>query len=129
MDVSRNSEVAASCGGLAEQAQLATRGLYHRASGVGGETGIDGAAEIYQVLGSLKLLSQNVARSLPELGTWLERQLWLGNLDVPGDQGRYETLITSVFDATAALARAQEVTVRLCQELATAQAAAKELSY
>ncbi|MDQ0379435.1 hypothetical protein [Amycolatopsis thermophila] len=129
MDVSRNSEVAASCGGLAEQAQQATRGLYHRASGVGGVTGIDGADEIFQVLGSLKLLSQNVARSLPELGTWLERQLWLGNLDVPGDQGGFETLVTSVFDATAALARAQEITVQLCQELATAQAAAKELSY
>nr|WP_243870025.1 hypothetical protein [Amycolatopsis granulosa] len=104
------------------------RGLYHRASGIGGAAGIGGADEIQQVLGSLKALSQNVARSLPELGTWLERQLWLGNLDVPADQGGYETLITSVFDATAALARAQEVTVQLCQELATAQAAARELS-
>ncbi|NYI89789.1 hypothetical protein HNR02_003112 [Amycolatopsis endophytica] len=128
MDVSRDSQVRASCGGLADQAQRATRGLYHRASGVGGDAGINGAAEISEVLGSLKMLSQNVARSLPELGTWLEKQLWRGNLDVPGDQGGYETLITSVFDATAALARAQEITVQLCQELATAHAAAKEIS-
>jgi len=128
MEIPRNTEVPAGCDGFAEQAQLATRGLYYRASGVGGGAGIDGTAEIYRVLGSLKMLSQNVARSLPELGTWLEKQLWLGNLSAPADQGGYENVITSVFDATAALARAQEITVQLCQELATAQAATRDLT-
>jgi hypothetical protein len=116
MDVSRDSEVDDPAAALAARAQEATRELYHGS--------IDRPAEVCQVLSSLKLLADDLARSLPELSLWLEQRMWSGNL---GD-AEFASLIKSVFEATTALARAQAVTAQLGQELGAAESAARELA-
>lgn len=125
MDVPRNSELDAAATDLAARAERATHGLYHRTCGHGG---VEGPAEVYQVLGSLKLLVNSLSRSLPEMSRWLEQKMWSGELACAEDEAGFDRLTGSVYDATAALARAHLVSAQLGQELEMAQMASRDLS-
>ncbi|GAB2993730.1 hypothetical protein LWP59_32510 [Amycolatopsis acidiphila] len=119
MDVSPNEAVTA----FAARAQEATRNLYRQASGLDGHATIGSAAEISDVLTSLRLLTENIGRSLPELGAWLEKRLCNGDLSPRA----FDAVTRSVFDTASALARAQNLAMQLGQELGAAEVASREL--
>lgn len=108
---------------FAARAQEATRGLYRQASGLDGDHTIGSASEISAVLTSLRLLIENLGRSLPELGSWLEERLCNGDLSPRA----FDVLTRSVFDTASALARSQNLAMQLAQELSAAEAASREL--
>lgn len=119
MDVSPNEAVT----DFASRAQEATRGLYRQASGLDGQGTIGSATEISAVLTSLRLLIENVGRSLPELGSWLEERLCNGDLSPRA----FDAVTRSVFDTASALARSQNLAMQLAQELGAAEVASREL--
>ncbi|SFB48575.1 hypothetical protein SAMN05216266_113164 [Amycolatopsis marina] len=125
MDVPQNSDLDAAAADLAAQAERATHGLYHRTCG---EECVDGPAEVYHVLGSLKLLVNSLSRSLPEMSRWLEQKMWSGELGDEDSEVSFERLASSVFDATTALARAHLVSAQLGQELEMAETASRQLA-
>jgi hypothetical protein len=108
---------------FATRAQEATRDLYRQASGLDGHGRIGSAAEISEVLASLRLLTENIGRSLPELGSWLEKRMCAGELSPNG----FDAITRSVFDAASALAHAQNLTMQLGQQLGAAEVASREL--
>src|SRR4029079_13175769 len=99
--------------GLAERARQAMLRLYLRSAGANGTERVGNAAEVGQVLASLKSLVENLVRSLPEFAALLERDLLAGTLPgaAPGDT--FDGLTRSLRDATAALARAGNVGAQL----------------
>ncbi|GHF47513.1 hypothetical protein FHX82_001438 [Amycolatopsis bartoniae] len=123
MDASPDGGTEAAATTFAARAQEATRNLYRQASGLDGGGGLGSAAEVSEVLASLRLLTENVGRSLPELGAWLERRMCAGDLP----QREFDAITRSVFDAASALARAQNLTMQLSQELGAAEVASREL--
>lgn len=125
MEVRRTTEVDNTAAGLAERARQATLSLYLRTAGLTDTGGIGSAAEVCQVLASVKALVDNVVRSLPELSAWLEQQLFAGTLP-PGNAG-FEEITLSMRDAVAALVRARNVGAQLGRDLETAQVASKVL--
>lgn len=128
MDVPRNSDLDAAATDLAAQAERATHDLYHRTCG---DECVDGPADVYQVLGSLKLLVNSLSRSLPEMSRWLEQKMWsgeLGRADSTDSEVNFDRLTDSVFDATTALARAHLISAQLGQELEMAEAASRQLA-
>jgi hypothetical protein len=127
MDVRRNGEANETAAGLAEQARQASLHLYLRAAGLNGPGGIDNPAEICQVLGSLKSLVDNIVRSLPELGAWLEQQLLAGTLPEATDDVGFDALTMLMRDTTAALGRARNVGAQLGRDLELAQNASRGL--
>lgn len=111
-------------GVLAARAEDATRSLQQWAARRGAHERADHEAELHEVLGSLRQLSENLARFLPEAGGWIEQQLWAGNV---GDETAYEELTQSTFEAAAALARAQRMASQLGRELHTAELASRSV--
>lgn len=118
------SAPAADPGVLAARAEDATRTLQQWASRRGTHERADHEAEMHEVLGSLRQLAENLARFLPEAGTWLEQQLWSGNV---GEDAAYGELTQSTFEAAAALARAQRMAAQLGRELHTGELASRSL--
>ncbi|GAA5152510.1 hypothetical protein [Amycolatopsis dongchuanensis] len=124
MDASPNGGAEATAATtFAARAQEATRHLYRQTSGLDGQGGIGSTAEVSEVLASLRLLAENVGRSLPELGAWLEQHMCSGDLPPRG----FDAITRSVFDAASALARAQNLIMQLGQELGAAEVASREL--
>ncbi|MFC4000061.1 hypothetical protein ACFS2C_02200 [Prauserella oleivorans] len=111
---------------LAARAEEAARLLYEQTSVGAEQDGADGHPAIHEVLGSLKLLAENLARYLPELSTWLEHQLWAGQLGDDEDMS-YDELTKSTFEVAAALARAHRMSAQLGRELQAAQTASRDL--
>ncbi|OLT46919.1 hypothetical protein BJF85_00085 [Saccharomonospora sp. CUA-673] len=123
-----NLSAAADPGVLAARAEDATRALQQwaarRTAGSGAVDRAEQEAELHEVLASLRQLSENLARFLPEAGSWLEQQLWSGNL---GDDADYSELTQSTFEAAAALSRAQRMASQLGRELHAAELASRSL--
>ncbi|HET9138177.1 hypothetical protein [Actinophytocola sp.] len=127
MDVRRNSEVDDTAAGLAEQARQAMLSLYLRSAGMNGTDGIGTAAEVCQVLASMKALVENLVRSLPEFAALLERDLLGGTLPGTTSGVAFDGLTRSMRDAAAALARARNVGAQLGRDLESAQVASRGL--
>lgn len=119
-----NVSTPADPGVLAARAEDATRTLQQWAARRGTQERAEHESELHEVLASLRQLSENLARFLPEAGSWLEQQLWSGNL---GDDAAYSELTQSTFEAAAALARAQRMASQLGRELHTAELASRSL--
>lgn len=123
MDVSRNS-VDTPATVLAARARDATYGLYRCVLRPEVRGGLGGAAEVSEVLASLKQTGDNIARCLPELTLWLEQRMCSGGLPGPC----FDAVTRSVFETASALARAQDLTIQLGVELGAAEAASRELT-
>lgn len=127
MDSSANNDVDTTPAELAARAEEAARALYLRTSGtVDATEGLASPGEMHEVLGSLKLVVENLTRCLPELGTWLEQRMWSGRLGNP--EGSYDALTESIFEVASALARAHRMSSALGRELQAAQTASGELA-
>ncbi|MFL6142069.1 MAG: hypothetical protein ACJ72N_09440 [Labedaea sp.] len=125
MDVPRDSQLDPTVLGLAEQAREALLNLYLRLAGTPGQAGITSPVEVCQVLGSLSSMVDNLVRSLPELGGWLEQQLLAGSL--PCAEADFDTLTRTMHDATSALSHARGVASQLGRDLARARTASQGL--
>ncbi|WP_307831997.1 hypothetical protein [Prauserella cavernicola] len=112
---------------LAARAEEAARALYQRTSGQANDDSIADTAEVHQMLGSLKLVVENLARCLPELNTWLEQRMWSGTLGNGGELS-FDELTKSTFEVAAALARAHRMSAQLGRELQAAQTASRDLA-
>lgn len=112
---------------LAARAEEAARALYLRTSGTVDADSLANPSEMHEVLGSLKLVVENLTRCLPELGTWLEQRMWSGRLG-HADGISYDALTESIFEVASALARAHRMSSALGRELQTAQAASGYLA-
>ncbi|MEU6643929.1 hypothetical protein ABZ863_15430 [Saccharomonospora sp. NPDC046836] len=126
MDPFAHSDVDATAAVLAARASEAARELYERASGQADAVGIEDLAELRDVLGSLKLVVENLTGYLPELSQWLERQLWAGTLGDTTDVS-FDELTRSAFEVASALARARRISAQLGRELRAAQLASGDL--
>lgn len=111
---------------LAARAEDAVRALQLRTSGpVDGDI-LASPGEMHEVLGSLKLLVDNLSQCLPELGTWLEQRLWCGRL-ASANPRAYGDVTESIFEVASALARAHRMSCALGRELQAAQTASSDL--
>lgn len=127
MEVRRNGEADDTAAALAERARQASLSLYLRAAGLNGASSMDSASEVCQVLGSLKSLVDNLVRSLPELGAWLEQELLSGALSEDADGIGFDASTVAIRNATAAIARARNIGVQLGRDLELARAASRGL--
>lgn len=127
MDLTGNSDVDTTAAALAARAEDAARALYQRTAGQADEESITDTDEVHRMLGSLKLVVENLARCLPELNTWLEQRMWSGTLG-KSDDASFDELTKSTFDVAAALARAHRMSAQLGRELQAAQTASRELA-
>ncbi len=112
---------------LGERVRDVNRAL-NQACAAGNPDGIRGPADVCRVLGSLELLVGNLSRTLPELGEWLEQQMWSGRLGGAGDSAALDELTAYLFRVTGAIARGQAACAQLSYELKTAQAAGERLA-
>lgn len=126
MDLS-GGDVTESPAQLAALAEDAVRALSLRTTGpVDGDI-LASPGEMHEVLGSLKLLIDNLARCLPELGTWLEQCLWCGRVG-GNDPHDYGEVAETIFEVTSALTRAHRIGCALGRELQAAQTASGDLA-
>ncbi|TLW91099.1 hypothetical protein FFT09_17670 [Saccharomonospora piscinae] len=126
MELPANGDLDDSPARLAALAEDAVRALALRTSGpVDGDV-LASPGEMYEVLGSMKLLVDHLARCVPELATWLEQCLWCGRVG-GRDPEVYGATAESIFEVTSALARAHRLGVGLSRELQAAQAASTDL--
>ncbi|WP_298178584.1 hypothetical protein [Saccharomonospora sp.] len=126
MEISGSGDVNDSPAQLAALAEDAARALSLRTSDPMDGDILASPGEMYEVLGSLKLLVDHLARCLPELATWLEQCLWAGRIG-SRDPWDYGEIVESIFEVTSALARARRVSCTLGRELHTAQTASSDL--
>lgn len=126
MELSGSGEAENSPARLAARAEDAVKALSLRTSNpVDGDI-LASPGEMHEVLGSLKLLVDNLSRCLPEMATWLEQCLWCGR--VGGQDPRaYGEVAESIFEVASALARAHRMGTALSREIQAAQSASSDL--
>lgn len=127
MELSGNNGIEITPAELAARAEEAARALYLRTSGTVDADSLASPGEMHEVIGSLKLVVENLTRCLPELSAWLEQRMWSGRLGNVGGTG-YEDLTESIFVVTSALSRAHRMSSQLGRELQAAQAASGDLA-
>ncbi|EHR60253.1 hypothetical protein [Saccharomonospora cyanea] len=126
MELPGSGDVENSPARLAARAEDAVRALSLRTSGpVDGDI-LASPGELHEVLGSLKLLVDNLARCLPEMATWLEQCLWCGRVG-GRDPRAYGEVAESIFEVASALSRAHRMSAALSRDIQAAQAASSDL--
>ncbi|MGC7094641.1 hypothetical protein ACPZ19_08260 [Amycolatopsis lurida] len=125
MDTTRGDNLGGGLVSLATRAEELTRCLYYRTVDPHGGPAVGDPEELSTLLGHLRSLTDNVARTLPGLGGWLEERLLAGEL---GTEREFEALTQSLVEVTSALACARESAARLGRQLDIAENASRTLS-
>ncbi|AXB42192.1 hypothetical protein [Amycolatopsis albispora] len=125
MDATRGDNLGGGLVSLATRAEELTRCLYYRTVDPHGGPVVGDPGELGALLGHLRSLTDNIARTLPGLGGWLEERVLAG--EVGGDH-QYEALTQALVEITSALACARESAARLGRQLDLAESASRSLS-
>ncbi|UJW29336.1 hypothetical protein L3Q67_29385 [Saccharothrix sp. AJ9571] len=118
MDTTRGDNLGGGLVSLAARAEELTRCLYYRTVDPHGAPVAGDPGELSLLLGHLRSLTDNVARTLPGLGGWLEDRALTGELGPP--QG-FEALTQALVEVSSALSCARESAARLGRQLDIAE--------